>query len=80
MNMCPTHLSLQQVLEDVSTERKGHDLCVQETETNEPTNITISIQPLSSVCRHPGGIETYLPRLVEQGRVKGRRTPVCVHV
>ena len=71
VNVCPTHLSLQQVLEDMPTERKGHDLCVQETETNETTNITISIQPLGSVGGHPGGIETYLPRLVEQGRVKG---------
>ena len=42
----PTHFSPEQELEDMSAQRQGHDLCVQQTESDEATNVPVGIQPL----------------------------------
>ncbi len=69
--MC-TNLSLEQELEDVPAQWQGHDLSVEETESNETSNVTICIEPLGGVVGHSRGVESHFARLVEQRGVQWR--------
>lgn len=69
-------LSVCQELEDVSTQGEGHDLRVQQTQSNHPPHVMKSIQPdqrgLVAGRSGPGGVVPCLARLVEQGWLQGR--------
>ncbi len=54
----------------MSTEWQGHDLCVQQAETDEATYVAICIESFRRVGGHTRGIEPYLAGLVEQRGVQ----------
>lgn len=57
--------SKEDELEDVSAQRQGHHFREEEAETNQSTNVAISVEPFRCIGTDPRGIEASLPRLVE---------------
>lgn len=56
------------------TECQGHDLSVQETQTNHAPHITEGVQPEGRIGAGPGGVVTSLAWLVEQRWLHGSTT------
>lgn len=60
-------LAIDEVLEDMATQCEGHDLSVEETQSNQPTNVAIRVESQGRTGPSPGGIVTCSSWLVKQG-------------
>lgn len=72
-----THLSSEEIFEDVPTEWEGHNFGVEQAQAYHTTNILVGVQSLRGVSGNSRGIETCFTRLIEE-RYFIRSRAVCV--